>query len=228
MSTSPLPVTQASLFDVPLGSPGRPTWRGRLHLIALCVCAPLLALLAVVVDEPRARAAVIVYGVGLCAMFAVSTAYHRWVHTLRSRAIWRRADHATIFAGIGGTCSAFALTCLSPGRAIVMLVFVWSAAIAGAAFKVVGFQRAHRYGGPMYVALGWSGMMLVPGIWRHAGAVPVALVLAGGLLYTVGAIVFGLQWPRLRPATFSFHEVWHASTIVAAGLHLGAVAIVVT
>lgn len=125
-------------------------------------------LLAIEANGARARAGVIVYAVGLCAMLAVSTTYHRWVHTLRARAAWRRADHATIFAAIAGTFSAVALAILGTAAAI-------------------------------------------------------ALLLAGGAAYTVGAVGFGRRWPTLRPATFSYHEVWHAFTIVAAALHLAAV-----
>ncbi len=95
-------------YDAPLGTAERPSWRGRLHLFALVTALPLVVLLAVGSDGARARAGVIVYGVGLCATFAVSTTYHRWVHTVRMRAVWRRLDHATIYAAIAGTCSAVA------------------------------------------------------------------------------------------------------------------------
>ena len=214
--------------DVPLGSVGRPSWRGRLHLIALCSAIPLVVGLAILSDGARSRAAAIVYGVGLCSMFAVSTIYHRWVHTIRARAAWRRADHATIFAAIAGTCSAVALTSLSTGRAIAMLVIVWSAAAVGAAFKIVSFDRAHRLGSVMYIALGWTGMALIPAVWRTGGALPVALLAAGGVVYTVGALGFGRKWPTLSPLRFSYHEVWHVCTVVAAGLHFAAVCLLAT
>lgn len=210
-------------LDAPLGSPVRPSWRGRVHLIALWVALPLLVALAIASDDARSRAAVIVYGVGLSAMLAVSTIYHRWVHTIRSRAAWRRADHATIFAAIAGTSTALTLTSLSTGPAIAMLVVVWLAAGAGAAFKVFGFQRANRLGPVMYIALGWSGLVLVPAVWQRGGTLAVALLLGGGVLYTVGATAFARHWPTLRPARFSYHEVWHVFTIAAAGMHFGAV-----
>lgn len=220
-----MPTTDAGprALDAPLGTPGRPSWRGRLHLIALWVALPLLVALAIASDDARSRAAVIVYGVGLSAMLAVSTIYHRWVHTIRARAAWRRADHATIFAAIAGTCTALALTSLSTGPAIAMLVVVWLVAAAGATFKAVSFDRANRFGAVLYIALGWSGVALVPAVWQRGGALAVALLLGGGVMYTVGAAGFGRQWPTLRPSSFSYHEVWHAFTIAAAGLHFGAV-----
>lgn len=211
------------VLDVPLGSPGRPTWRGGLHLIALVSAVPLLVALAIESDGARARAAVIVYGVGLCIMFGASTTYHRWVHTLHARSAWRRGDHAAIFAAIAGTSSAIALTSLSTGPAIAMMIAIWLAALAGAAFKLVSFDRAHRIGVVLYIGLGWAGLALAPAAWHRGGVVTVLLLFAGGAVYTVGAVGFGRQWPRLRPATFSYHEVWHAFTLVAAGLHFAAI-----
>jgi hemolysin III len=210
-------------LDAPLGSPTRPSWRGRVHLIALWVALPLLVTLAIVSDDARSRAAVIVYGVGLSAMLAVSTTYHRWVHTIGARSAWRRADHATIFAAIAGTCTALTLTSLSTGPAIAMLVVVWLAAGIGATFKVFSFHRANRFGSVLYIALGWSGVLLVPAVWQRGGPLAVALLIGGGVLYTLGAVAFSRQWPTLHPSRFSYHEVWHVFTIAAAAMHFGAV-----
>ena len=214
---------EAWALDAPLGSLSRPTWRGRLHLVALLAAIPLLVALAIVSNGARTRAAVIVYAVGLCSMLAVSTVYHRWVHSLRARAVWRRADHATIFAAIAGTFTALALTTLGTGAAIAALIVIWAAAATGAVVKLTQFQRADRIGAVMYVAMGWAGLVLVPAVWHRRGALAVGLLLAGGVMYTVGAAAFRRGWPTLRPTTFSYHEVWHAFTIAAAGLHLAAV-----
>jgi hemolysin III len=213
-------------LDVPLGSPDRPSWRGRLHVVALGSALPLLVVLAVQADGGRARAGTIIYGVGLCAMLAVSATYHRWVHTLRARAAWRRADHATIFAAIAGTFSALALTSVPAGPAIALLIVMWAAAVAGAILKATAFDRADRIGAVLYIVTGWAGLVLVPSVWRYSGLVPIAMLVAGGVAYTVGAVAFRRQWPRLRPATFSYHEVWHGFTLGAAGLHFAAIWIV--
>lgn len=216
------------LLDAPLGSPSRPSWRGRLHQYALMAAIPMLVLLAIRSDAADSRAAVIVYAAGLCAMLAVSTTYHRWVHTIRARAAWRRADHATIFAAIAGTFTALAMSSFSLWPTIVLLVIIWGAAGVGAAFKVFSFHRVSRLGAAMYIAIGWAGLAIVPAVWQRGGPWAVGMLLGGGVLYTVGAIGFGRQWPRLRPATFSYHEVWHAFTIAAAGLHFAAVWTVAT
>jgi hemolysin III len=220
--------SQRDRLDAPLGTPDRPSWRGRLHLIGLWSAIPLVVALAIASDGARSRAGAIVYAIGLCAMLAVSTTYHRWVHTVRARELWRRLDHATIFTLIAGTCTALALTSLSTVPAIVMVTAIWLAAVAGVVLKLVHFERANRFGPALYVAMGWSGAALVPAIWQRGGAVPLVCFVAGGVVYTVGAIGFARRWPRLRPAEFSYHEVWHAFTIAAAGLHFAAISALAT
>lgn len=214
---------RSSVLDAPLGTVSRPSWRGRLHLIALVVAIPLLGALAIEANGTRARTAVVMYAVGLCTMLAVSTTYHRWVHTVRARGAWRRVDHAAIFAAIAGTFAALALLTLGTGPAIVVLILVWGAALFSAAVKIVWFDRAHRFGSFMYVGLGWAGLAIAPAVWERGGVVTLSLVFAGGVIYTAGALAFSRQWPRLRPSTFSYHEFWHACTLVAAGLHLAAI-----
>ena len=109
------------LVDVPLGSPTRPRWRGRVHLLALWAAVPALVVLVLLADGARARTGAIFYGVGLCAMLAVSVTYHRWVHTLRARARWRRADHATIYLLIAGTYTAISLAVVRGPWGMVVL-----------------------------------------------------------------------------------------------------------
>jgi hemolysin III len=215
---------QGRLLDAALGTPTRPSWRGRLHLIGLWAAVPLVLALAIESDGARARAGTIVYAVGLCAVLAVSTTYHRWVHTVRARAIWRRVDHAAIFLLIAGTCTALALTTLPTTFAIALLVAVWLAAAIGAVLKLVSFERANRLGPVMYIAIGWSGAVLVPAIWQRGGALPLACFVAGGIVYTVGAAGFARRWPTVRPSTFSYHEVWHSFTVAAMGLHFTTIA----
>jgi hemolysin III len=218
----------AAVLDVPLGSPSRPSWRGRVHAMALLAALPGIGVLAAVANGPRARAAVIVYAAGLVAMLAVSATYHRWVHTVRARAAWRRADHATIYAMIAGTCTALALTSLGTAAVIALMVPMWTAAVVGVLCKTLWFERSHRYGGALYIMLGWSGLLLVGPVWREGGVGPTGLLVGGGVVYTVGACGFYRRWPRLSPSRFSYHEVWHLCTVAAAGMHFAAVAALAT
>jgi len=216
-----------SVFDAPLGTAARPHWRGRLHVFAFLAALPLLGVLTVVADGRRARLAVLVYAAGLCSMFLVSATYHRWVHTLRARAFWRRADHATIYAAIAGTFTPICLIGAPNGIGPAVLVLMWTGAFVGMSMKLLGWRHARIVGGILYIGLSWAGMVVMPQLWEHAGIVPALLVMVGGLFYTLGAIWFHRQWPELRPAVFSYHEVWHAFTVIAAFAHLAAVWMIV-
>ncbi len=152
---------------------------------------------------------------------------HRWVHTVRWRARWRRLDHATIFAAIAGTCTPLCLALLGPGATVAMLVVSWSAAVVGATIKLTAWTRGDVVASAMYIANGWVGLLLVPALVARGQWVAMAMLMAGGVTYTAGAVGFFRQWPTLRPAVFSYHEVWHVWTVAAVAFHLAAVWIVV-
>ena len=210
-------------LDVALGDRSRPSWRGRVHLIALWLAAPSLALLIVCSDNARARIATAVYAVGLCSMLAVSVTYHRWVHRLRSRARWRRADHAMIFAAIAGSTTPIALITAPGPLGIAIIVAVWVTSFVGAVCKVARWERGDQIGSVFYAAVSVLASLLLPALWRHGGARPAILFIVAGALYVLGAVWFAKNWPRLRPSVFSYHEVWHVFTVLAAGAHFAAV-----
>jgi hemolysin III len=177
-------------------------------------------------DGGRTGAGLLVYALALCSMLLVSTTYHRWVHTLRWRTIWRRADHATIFAAIAGTYTPLCLALFPMTAAIVTLAVVWSAALVGATIKFANWQRAEPAAMAMYVTNGWAGVVLIPALAGAGLVLPTVLLVLGGVIYTIGALGFARRWPTLKPSSFSYHEVWHLCTLTAAAAHLAAVWIV--
>ena len=213
--------------DVPLGTVARPTWRGRSHLIALVVAVPLLVTMLATVPDGTTRVGVAIYAAGLCSMLVASTTYHRWVHTLRWRAVWRRADHAMIYMAIAGTATPLCLVVLPPIAAVVTLGLLWSAAVVGATIKLFRWRRGDRLATAMYMTNSWAGVMLVPAMAVHGFLWPTVLLVVGGVVYTAGAVGFARHWPTLRPSVFSYHEVWHLCTLTGAGTHFAAVWIVV-
>jgi len=213
----------AAQRDVPLGSLSRPLWRGRLHVFALCVAVPLFAALLVIADSTRARVAVGIYGLGLCAMFVASSTYHRWVHTIRARDMWRRVDHAMIFAAIAGSVTPICLLGVPDRLGIPLLIAMWIGCLFGIGMKIAGWRHQRIVGGVMYIAVSWVGVIAIPDLWERTGVAPALLMMVSGVFYTVGAIGLHRQWPRLRPAVFGYHEVWHACTVVAAASHFAAV-----
>jgi hemolysin III len=209
--------------DDPLGTDARPSWRGRVHLLGLCVAIPALAMLVVVADGARARVGAGIYAAGLCAMFAASTTYHRWVHDLRARAAWRRADHAMIFAAIAGSATPIFLIVMPSSLGITLLCVVWTIAVIGGALKFGRWEHGDTIGSALYVAASVLAALALPALWIHGGVWPAVLYLIAGALYVVGVRWFAKTWPRLRPAVFSYHEVWHVFTVAAAAAHFAAV-----
>ena len=209
--------------DDPLGTAGRPSWRGGVHLLALLGAIPAFVLLIGFADGPRAIAGVSIYGAGLLAMFTASTTYHRWVDNFRARAAWRRADHAMIFAAIAGSTTPIVLIVMPSGWGIVLLALVWSIAGVGAACKFGHWRHGDAVGSALYAATSVLAALALPALWIRGGVLPAVLYLVSGVLYIAGARWFAKTWPRLRPSVFSYHEVWHVFTVLAAAAHFAAV-----
>lgn len=208
--------------DVALGDLHRPTWRGRIHQLALIAALPWCVVLLARARPGGARAAVAVYAVGLCAMFATSATYHRWVHGLRARAVWRRADHAMIFVAIAGSATPVAVVTMPGTAGLSLVIAVWAAGIIGAACKLSRAERGDAIGSWFYAVASVLSALTLPAVWMRGGVAPAVLVVISGACYIGGAVGFARCWPRLRPKVFSYHEVWHLFTVAAAGAHFAA------
>lgn len=156
-------------------------------------------------------------------MFAVSTTYHRWVNCLRMRAIWRRADHAMIFAAIAGSTTPIVLLTEPGASGFALIALIWAVALAGAGFKMARWHRGDAVGSGLYAAVGILSALTLPALWHKGGVRPAALFIIAGLMYVVGVVWFAKSFPTLRPTVFSYHEVWHVFTVIAAGAHFAAV-----
>jgi hemolysin III len=193
-------------------------------VIGLVVAVPAVGALALSSTSGTAfRIALAVYGVGLCTMFGASATYHRWVHGLKARCTWRRVDHAAIFAAIAGSSTPILVAALPGAPGFVMIGLIWSAAFLGAGFKLSRWEGGDRAGVVMYVVTIVLSAVAVPWLWVRQGVGPAVLVVVGGVVYLVGAAGFAKRWPTLRPAVFSFHEVWHVFTVVAAATQFAAI-----
>jgi hemolysin III len=210
-----------------LGTEARPLWRGRLHHFALFVFPPLFLALVVVARSTEAKVVATVYGLGICSMLAASATYHRWVHTPQARASWQRADHAMIFAAIAGSFTPVCVLAVPHWWGMPVLALMWCAAILGGVMKFTNWPHRRPVGGVLYVGLGWASLVVIPSVWQTKGVLPVMLIAVGGVFYTGGAVLLYRRLPRLRPSVFSYHEVWHACTVVAAMAHLAGVWVIV-
>ena len=198
----------------------RPLWRGRIHQIAFFLTLPAGLFLLVEARSAAARVAVAVYVASLAGLFGASASYHRLARSPGSIKWLRRLDHSMIFVLIAGTYTPICLLVLPRVWGIPMLVAIWVTALAGVIMKMV---RVSAHGGKsgswLYVVMGWGAVIMLPQLLSHLDPVRITLLGVGGLLYTVGAIVLARQSPNPRPATFGYHEVWHAFTIAAGACH---------
>ncbi|QXC63062.1 hemolysin III family protein [Aquihabitans sp. G128] len=194
----------------------RPVLRGRLHQLALLVSVVGLVWLVRSATTPRALAAAWIYGVASILLYLTSSSYHVFARSPRAVRIMQRADHSMIFVLIAGSFTPTAVLVLPDPWRWVSLAIMWGGALGGIVFKIIALERFRKVGASLYIILGWAGLMAFPFLARR----PATLVLfaTGGLLYTVGAIFFALQRPRLSPRWFGYHEVWHAFGVAAGGL----------
>jgi hemolysin III len=201
-----------------------PLLRGVMHAWAFWFALAAAALLIVLAPSAQARSAAVVYGLGLCALFAGSGLYHRWRWNPRWRPILRRIDHSTIFVFIAASYTPIALLVLEGPLRGVVLVGVWAGAAAGVIFSLAWITAPRVLAAATYLGLGWFAIIAIPQLVDRLPATPLFLLAAGGLLYTVGAIVYAGKWPNPWPRTFGFHELFHVFVIAAAAAHFVAMA----
>jgi hemolysin III len=201
--------------------------RGRLHEIAFFVSLPAGIALIALADTGKARLAAVIFATGLAGVFGASAAYHRVTWSDPARRRMKRLDHSMIFVLIAGTYTPLCLLALSGVWSVVVLATVWAAAVAGIILKQVNVDGLRRVCGILYISMGWVSIVTLPQLFHSLSGVAFALVVAGGLLYTLGAIVFAAKRPDPNPAVFGYHEIWHAFTAGAGLCHYSAVLLVI-
>jgi hemolysin III len=200
----------------------KPLLRGVSHEAAAYLSAP--AAVALWASAPASlQPGVAAYGLSLVVLFMMSAVYHRPTWRPRMRDWLGRCDHSAIFLLIAGTGTPLFLS-LGPGAGHTVLWVVWSGALAGVAMSLLWPTVPKALMAGLCVLLGWAAVPVLPDMFRVLGPAVMALVVAGGLLYTVGAFVYARKWPDPFPAIFGYHEIFHLCVIAAAVLHFSAVA----
>lgn len=201
-----------------------PLLRGVSH--AWAAAAALVAAVALAVLAPAGvpRAAALIYGGGMCVLFAGSALYHRWRWDPRVRPLLRRIDHSAIFVFIAASYTPVALLVLDGWVRWVVLGGVWTAALGGVALSVAWITAPRVLWALTYVGMGWFAVVALPQLVARLPVAPLVLFAAGGVLYSAGAAIYATRRPDPWPRTFGFHELFHALVIVAATTHFVAMA----
>jgi hemolysin III len=219
-------MTRPGVTDLSTPSPAhpsekvKPALRGVFHQVAFFVS--LVTGAALIIAAPTSASALIVavYAVSISLLFGVSALFHRHTWGPVGRRRMRRADHSTIFIAIAGSYTAVAGIALTGWARTALLGVVWAGALVGIALRQLWLDAPTWVIALPYVVVGWAAVIVLPQLYRALGGAGFALLVAGGLAYSAGAVVYALKRPDPAPQVFGYHEVFHACTIVGATLHL--------
>ncbi|WP_410819717.1 PAQR family membrane homeostasis protein TrhA [Micromonospora sp. 050-3] len=201
---------------------GKPRMRGWLHTYAFfvaLVCGIVLCSIAATRPGWAPLVSCLIYSLTVCGLFGTSALYHRRVWSERGYQVMRRMDHSMIFVFIAGTYTPLCAMLLAPRPATVMLALVWGGALAGVAVKVVWPHAPRWVSAPLYLALGWVAVAMLPEILHGGGVAALVLLIVGGAIYSIGAVFYALRRPNPWPTVFGHHEFFHACTLLAALCH---------
>jgi hemolysin III len=209
-------------------APVKPSLRGVSHQIAFYVAVVLGLVLIVTAPSGEATTTAAIYAVGVCGLFGISALYHRrnWA-TERARTWMRRLDHSMIFVFIAATYTPVAVLTLDGTLGTVILLVVWIGALAGVLLSLLWPGAPKWLTAIVYVTLGWVAVAAMPQLWDRLGPWSAIALATGGVLYTLGAVVYARGRPDPRPAVFGYHEIFHAFVVVAAATHYAVIAFAV-
>jgi len=204
----------------------RPTMRGMLHAVAAAAAIAGTVLLILLAGSPAGYVGAAIFGASLILLYTTSATYHQVRWPERWHHIPKRVDHAAIFLLIAGTYTPFCLD-VSVAWGIPLLAVVWTLAGLGAILKLAWPEAPRWLGVGLYMGLGWIGVVGAYEAISHYAHSPIALLIAGGAMYTIGGFVYAFRRPDPWPRHFGFHEVFHTFVVAGSVLHFAAVAIYV-
>jgi hemolysin III len=198
-----------------------------LHEWAFYAAIPVGVTVGLVAHTAMAEVSAAVFAGGVVCMFGASALYHRLNWPLSWRRWLRRIDHAGIYAMIAGSYTPFGLLVLSGAWRVTVLAIVWAGASAAILARLLWANPPRWLPVLIGVALGWVGVVVFPQLVTRTGLLASLLVLAGGVTYTLGGIVYARRRPDPFPTVFGYHEVFHALVVAAVALQYTVVAVFV-
>ncbi len=207
-----------------LGPASKPRLRGVSHAASFVVSLPLGIALVLAAGGGLGLVAAIVFAVSVATMFGASALYHCLNWSEERRRWLRRIDHAGVYGLIAGTYTPFGLLVLKGEWRVIVLGIVWSGALAAILLRFVWLDAPHWLSAAIAISLGWVAVAAARQMIDGIGLAGSLLVLAGGLAYTTGALIYAFRRPDPFPAVFGFHEVFHVLVIAAVACQYAAVA----
>jgi hemolysin III len=202
----------------------RPVLRGVLHEVGLGAALVVGTLLIAFADGGRRSVAAAAFAGSVAAMLAASTLYHRVTWKPRARLWMRRVDHAGIYVLIAGTFTAVGLLSMHGTLQYTVLGIVWIGALGATIVKFCWVDAPKWLSVAIALSLGWVGLLALPQLAAADGWVAVVLLLAGGVFYSLGAVVYARRRPDPVPSVFGYHELFHAFTLAAIACQYVAIA----
>jgi hemolysin III len=204
----------------------KPKLRGWLHASAVPLSLIGGVLLIAFSTTTLGRIGAGVYLAASLLLFGTSATYHRFGWGKTGEAILRRMDHSNIYLFIAATYTPLALLLLTGTSRILLLVCIWASAILGVLFRILWLSAPRWLYTALYIGMGWAAVAWLPQLWSTGGGLVIGLIGLGGLIYTGGAVVYALKRPNPSPKWFGFHEIFHTCTVLAAGCHYAAIALI--
>lgn len=201
----------------------KPHLRGWMHLVAAPLSVAASIVLIVLAPTTATKWASAVYLAASLILFGISALYHRFYWKPQWELLWKRLDHSNIFLLIAGTYTPLSVALLGPAPQRSILIVVWVGAVVGILINLFWPTGPRWLLTLIYVILGWVAVWYLPQFWSAGGPAVVWLIIAGGILYTLGAVVYALKKPDPWPAWFGFHEIFHLATVLAWACHCVAV-----
>ena len=203
----------------------KPIHRGLMHKYAFFISIPGALFLILSSPSPTIFWTMMIYGFSLMGLFGVSALYHRtkW-KTLDTAKRMGKLDRTMIYIFIAGNFTPFATLAMEGSLPQILLLMLWSAVLVGAVINLFWYAAPNWIHSVLYLVVSWVCCVSVPQLWDHLGLIALSWIFLGGVLHTVGAVVYAMRSPNPFPKTFGFHEVFHTFVTVAIAIHYGVVA----